>query len=572
MLPNASDWAAVRAHPRRDLVAGLTVAIVALPLALAFGVASGMGATAGLITAIVAGILAAVFGGSNLQVSGPTGAMTVVLLPVFQQYGVNGVLMVGLLAGAVLLAASFSGLGRAARYLPAPVIEGFTAGIAVVIVLQQVPAILGTNGEGDKAWQTAFDAVRNFAANPGLWSPLIAVGVAGLILIAARWRPGIPMSLAVVAAVTVAVNLTDLDIAQIGALPGGLPVPTLGFFDPGLVIALVPSALAVAALGALESLLSATVADGMTVGQQHDPDRELFGQAIANLAVPLFGGVPATAAIARTAVNVRAGAGSRLAAVTHSITLALIVLIAAPLVGGIPLAALAGVLIATCVQMVEVSSLSAMIRATRSDGVVLIVTFLVTIVFDLITAVAVGVAIAIVLALRSLSRSALLEQVPLDPGDHDGEEHDLLAEHIVAYRIDGPLFFAAAHRFLLELTEIATVKVVIIRLSRISTLDVTGARVLGDAITRLERRGIVVLLSGIRPHHDAILLTLGIADELRATNRIFPDTPSAILQARRVVANEVSRQTLPPAVDQLSGPRRRRQRGQRRTGAARPLI
>jgi len=174
MLPNASDWAAVRAHPRRDLVAGLTVAIVALPLALAFGVASGMGAMAGLVTAIVAGILAAFFGGSNLQVSGPTGAMTVVLLPVFHQFGANGVLMVGLLAGAVLLAASFSGLGRAARYLPAPVIEGFTAGIAVVIVLQQVPAMLGTHGEGDKAWQSAFDAVRNFIADPGLWSPLIA--------------------------------------------------------------------------------------------------------------------------------------------------------------------------------------------------------------------------------------------------------------------------------------------------------------------------------------------------------------------------------------------------------------
>ena len=233
LLPNAGDWAAVRAHPRRDLVAGLTVAVVALPLALAFGVASGMGATAGLITAIVAGILAAVFGGSNLQVSGPTGAMTVVLLPVFQQFGVNGVLMVGLLAGAVLLAASFSGLGRAARYLPAPVIEGFTAGIAVVIVLQQVPAMLGTDGEGDKAWQSAFDAVRNFAANPGLWSPLIAVGVAGLILIAARWRPGIPMSLAVVAAVTVAVNLTDLDVAQIGTLPGGIPAPSFELLRSG---------------------------------------------------------------------------------------------------------------------------------------------------------------------------------------------------------------------------------------------------------------------------------------------------------------------------------------------------
>ncbi|MET0866319.1 MAG: SulP family inorganic anion transporter [Nakamurella sp.] len=572
MLPNAADWAAVRAHPRRDLIAGTTVAVVALPLALAFGVASGMGATAGLITAIVAGILAAVFGGSNLQVSGPTGAMTVVLLPVFQNFGVNGVLMVGLLAGAVLLAASFSGLGRAARYLPAPVIEGFTAGIAVVIVLQQVPAMLGAEGEGDKAWRSAFDAVRNFAADPGLWSPLIALGVAGLILVAARWRPGIPMSLAVVGVVTVAVNLTDLDVAQLGALPGGMPAPSLGFFDPGLIIALVPSALAVAALGALESLLSATVADGMTVGQQHDPDRELFGQAIANLAVPLFGGVPATAAIARTAVNVRAGAGSRLAAVTHSITLALIVLIAAPLVGGIPLAALAGVLIATCVQMVEVSSLRAMIRATRSDGVVLIVTFLVTVVVDLITAVAVGVAIAVVLALRSVSRSAMLEQVPLDPGNHDGEEHDLLAEHIVAYRIDGPLFFAAAHRFLLELTEIATVKVVILRLSRISTLDVTGARVLGDAITRLERRGTVVLLSGIRPHHDAILLTLGIADELRTANRIFPDTPSAIAQARQILRGNTTRRTLPRAIDQLAGRRKRpTSRSRRRAEVAQAL-
>jgi SulP family sulfate permease len=403
--------------------------------------------------------------------------------------------------------------------------------------------MLGTNGDGDKAWQIAFDAVRNFVANPGIWSPLIALGVAGLILVAARWRPGIPMSLAVVAAVTVAVHLTDLDVAQIGTLPGGMPAPSLGFFDPDLIVALVPSALAVAALGALESLLSATVADGMTVGQQHDPDRELFGQAIANLAVPLFGGVPATAAIARTAVNVRAGAGSRLAAVTHSVALALIVLVAAPLVGGIPLAALAGVLIATCVQMVEVSSLRAMMRATKSDGVVLMVTFLVTVVVDLITAVALGVAIAVVLALRSVSRSALLEQVPLDPGDHDSEEHDLLAEHIVAYRIDGPLFFAAAHRFLLELTEIATVKVVIIRLSRISTLDVTGAQVLGDAITRLERRGIIVLLSGIRPHHDAILLTLGIADELRAANRIFPNTPAAIVQARKILGDRATRQT-----------------------------
>lgn len=540
LLPNSQDWAAVRRHPRRDLLAGLTVAIVALPLALAFGVASGLGATAGLITAIVAGILAAIFGGSNLQVSGPTGAMTVVLIPVVHQFGLNGVMMVGLLAGAILLIAAFCRLGRAARYLPAPVIEGFTAGIAVVIILQQVPAMFGTTGAGDKAWQSAFNAVANYLAEPTLASPLIAVGVAALILLAARWRPGIPASLGVVVVVTVVVGLANVDVAQIGALPGGLPAPSLGFFDLSLVAALLPSALAVAALGALESLLSATVADGMTVGQQHDPDRELFGQGIANLAVPLFGGVPATAAIARTAVNVRAGAGSRLAAVTHSLVLAAIVLAAAPLVGGIPLPALAGVLIATCVQMVEVGSLTAMLRATRSDAVVLVVTFLVTVAVDLITAVAVGVAIAVVLALRSVSRSAQLEQVPLGPaaGDaasFDAEEHELLAEHIVAYRIDGPLFFAAAHRFLLELTEIATVRVVILRLSRITSLDVTGARVLGDAISRLEKRGIIVLLSGIRPEHDDILATLGVADQLRAEHRIFADTPTAIASARVLV-------------------------------------
>lgn len=532
-LPNADDWAAVRRHPRKDLVAGLTVAVVALPLALGFGVASGLGAAAGLTTAIVAGVLAAIFGGSNLQVSGPTGAMTVVLIPVAHQHGVNGVLMVGLLAGVVLVASAFAGLGRAARYLPVPVIEGFTAGIAVVIALQQVPAMLGTTGEGDKAWQSAWTSFTAFLAAPSVAAPAIALGVAAAILLAARWRPGIPVSLAALAVATIVVKVAGIDVAVIGELPGSLPAPSVEFFDPTLIMTLLPSALAVAALGALESLLCATAADGMTVGQQHDPNRELFGQGLANLAVPLFGGVPATAAIARTAVNVRAGAGSRLAAVTHALVVAAIVLVAGPVVGGIPLAALAGVLLATCVQMIEVSSLVAIVRSTRSDAVVLIVTFLVTVAMDLVVAVAVGMAIAVVLALRSVSKSAQLEQVQLDPSDHDDEQHRLLAEHIVAYRIDGPLFFAVAHRFLLELSEIADVRVVILRLSRISSLDATGARVLGDAITRLERRGIVVMLSGIKDEHDEILRRLDVVGA--RADRVFPDSPSAIAAARAVI-------------------------------------
>jgi SulP family sulfate permease len=293
-------------------------------------------------------------------------------------------------------------------------------------------------------------------------------------------------------------------------------------------------------LGALESLLSATVADGMTVGQRHDPDRELFGQGIANVVSPLFGGMPATAAIARTAVNVRAGATSRLAALSHALILGAIVVLAAPLVSVIPLAALAGVLIATCVQMVEVGALRALLRASRPDALVLLVTFGVTLAVDLVTAVVAGVVVAGVAALRAMAGSTQVEQEPLDVRDHSAAEHALLEQHIIAYRIGGPLFFAAAHRFLLEMSEVADVRVVILRLSHMTTLDTTGAAVLGDAITRLERRGIVVLLSGLRSEHREMLEALGVARQLEREGRIYPDTPSAIAGARSLLAVERS--------------------------------
>ncbi|MFJ6152874.1 SulP family inorganic anion transporter [Micromonospora profundi] len=535
LLPRRADWENARRSPRRDLVAGLTVAVVALPLALAFGVTSGLGAQAGLVTAVVAGAVAAIFGGSNLQVSGPTGAMTVVLVPVVQQFGAGGVLMVGALAGLILIALALARLGRYVRYLPTPVIEGFTAGIAVVIALQQVPAALGVTGaHGEKVWAVAADAVARFAAQPRPAAIAVTLGVAALMLLGARWRPAVPFSLVGVAAATLLAELAPIDLARIGELPQGLPVPSLDFIDVGALGTLLPSAVAVAALAALESLLSATVADGMTVGERHDPDRELFGQGLANLASPVFGGIPATAAIARTAVNVRAGASSKLAALTHAVALAAIVLAAAPLVGRIPLAALAGVLLATTVRMVEAASLLALMRATRADAVVLVLTFAVTVIWDLVTAVVVGLAVAVVLALRAVARSARLEQVPLDTGEHSAEEHALLTEHIVAYRLDGPLFFAAAHTFLLELAEVADVRVVILRMSRVSTIDATGAQVLGDAIARLRARGITVLLSGITPGHDQVLSTLGVADELRREGLVFPDTPSAIRYARGV--------------------------------------
>jgi SulP family sulfate permease len=407
----------MRRQPGRGLLAGLTVAIVAPPLALGFGVASGLGAAAGLATAIVAGAVAALFGGSNLQVSGPTGAMTVVLVPIVHRHGAGGVLTVGLLAGLILVVLALARAGRYVRYVPAPVVEGFTAGIAAVIFLQQVPVALGVpTPDGEKVTVVVWQASVDFVHHPSWPAVVLAAGVAAVMLLGARWRPTIPFSLLGVAAATATAELAHLHVGRIGALPATLPAPSLGFLDLSAVPGLATAAIAVAALAALESLLSATVADGMTVGSHHDPDRELFGQGLANVAAPLFGGVPATAAIARTAVNVRSGAGSRLAALSHALVLAAVMLCAAPLVAHIPLAALAGVLLATAIRMVEVSSLAALARASRSDAVVIVLTAVATLILDLIAAVILGVVVAGALALRAIARAARVEEVPLDDG------------------------------------------------------------------------------------------------------------------------------------------------------------
>ncbi|MGE0819001.1 MAG: SulP family inorganic anion transporter [Candidatus Nanopelagicales bacterium] len=536
LLPQSSDYRAMRRDPKRDIIAGLTVAVVALPLALAFGVASGLGAEAGLVTAVVAGLLAALLGGSNLQVSGPTGAMTVVLLPIVAQFGTSAVLVVGLLAGLFLIALAAIGAGRWMQYVPLPVVEGFTLGIAIIIGLQQVPAALGVSVEGEKVLARAFEAVRAWFADPQ-WAPVLIAGFVALsMLLAIRFRPGLPVSLPAVIVATVAVSYLGLDAETIGSIPTGFPAPSLPDVPWSALSSLVVPALAVAALAALESLLSATVADGMSVGERHDSDRELFGQGVANLVTPLFGGVPATAAIARTAVNVRSGARSRLASSTHAIALLVVMLLAAPWVGHIPLAALAGVLLATVVQMVEVSNLRALMQATRGDALVLVATAVATVVFDLVTAVIVGLVVAGLYALQQVSRSAHIDAVPLDTSDHSDAERALLDEHVVAYRLDGPLFFGAAHRFLLELSEVGDVRVVILRLGRVQTLDATGATVLGQTIRDLEGRGITVLLSGIRDDHDTVFSTLGVYEHLAHEAHVFATTPEAIEHARRHLA------------------------------------
>ncbi|MEV0166301.1 SulP family inorganic anion transporter [Nonomuraea fuscirosea] len=536
VLPERAALAAMRERPRNDLLAGLTVAIVALPLALGFGISSGLGASSGLATAVVAGSLAALFGGSALQVSGTSGAMTVVLMPIMSAHGAVGVLTVGLLAGLLLVALALARAGRYMALVPAPVVAGFTVGMAGVIGLQQLPHALGVPAhDSDKIAVVAWHAVMDFLSRPHWWAMSTTLTVAAVLLVVASVRPAWPLSLVVVAAVTLVVELAGLPLARIGHLPAGLPAPSLAFLDLQVLSSLLAPAVAVAALAALESLLSAAVADNMTGRHRHDPDRELFGQGIANLVTPMFGGMPGTGAIVRTAVNVRSGAHSRLAALSHALILGAIVYLAAGLVAKIPLAALAGVLLATSVRMVEKDAVRAMFRSTRGDGLVLVLTAVATLTLDTVLAVILGLVVAGALALRAIARNLRLHHEPLRHDlqpQHTEDEHALLAEHIVTYRLDGPLFFAAAHRFLRELSDVTDVSVVVLRLRRVTTIDASGARALGDAITRLEKRGILVYVSGIPDDGHQPLEALGVIARLVQAGQVFATTGAAIEAAR----------------------------------------
>jgi SulP family sulfate permease len=411
-MPTKADWLEARRAPIKDLVAGLTVAIVALPLALAFGIASGLGAEAGLTTAIIAGAIAAIFGGSRLQVSGPTGAMTVVLVPIVHQFGPMGVLLVGLMAGFILVIASFAKIGEHVHRLPTSLIEGFTAGIAVVISLQQFPFIFGAEAsKSEKVWAAAFENAAAGFADFNASPVFMAFAVMAVILAFSNRWPRIPFSLLSVAVAAVLSATLGFEVETIGELPARIGNLSFDFLNSSDYLALVPSAIAVAALAALESLLSAKVADKMRGGgEQHDSNRELFGQGLANIAVPFFGGVPATAALARTAVNVKSHAQSKLAALSHSVILAIVVLLFAPLVAQIPLAALAGVLLATTARMIKPRELIALAKETRLDALVLIATFTATIFIDLISAVIIGLILS--LALRRTRLAAIDRRYP----------------------------------------------------------------------------------------------------------------------------------------------------------------
>jgi SulP family sulfate permease len=412
--PRRSEFSNNRKDLVTDLISGVTVAIVALPLAIGFGITSGMSAAAGLTTAIIAGLLAAIFGGSKYQVSGPTGAMTVILIPVIHIYGVSAIPALGLMAGVMVIAMAIFKLGAVINRVPWTVVEGFTVGIALIISLQQIPLALGiTKGEGEKSYIVAWNTLVN-TTDAGLnYSSLLVVAMT--LAIKFSWpRIGsrlklklhIPASFIALVSVTLFVKALSIDVATIGNIPRSLGAFQKPILD-NLINLLVP-ALWIALLAAVESLLSARVADGLAHNKEKfDPDRELFGQGLATLVASIFGGMPATGAIARTSVNVRSHAKSRLASVFHAFVLLYIALVAAPLVSQIPTAVIAGLLLGTSYRILNPVSIMESLRTTKAEAATLIVTAISTVIIDLIGGMAIGIGLHVILSRYSKKPQAL---------------------------------------------------------------------------------------------------------------------------------------------------------------------
>nr|WP_255622104.1 SulP family inorganic anion transporter [Tessaracoccus sp. OS52] len=540
LLPSRDDYAELPRTWRGDIFAGLTIGIVALPLALAFGVSSGVGAAAGLVTAVVAGLVAAIFGGSHVQVSGPTGAMVVVLAPIVASHGVGSMALVSLMAGVLVLLLGLSGLGRAVAFIPWPVVEGFTLGIAVIIFLQQVPLATGTEAEpGVNAAVAAWlSASSSQWPTVGLTLAVVASVVAMMVLVP-RIHKALPASLIAVIVATVVAEVAAMDIPRIGALPSALPAPAFPTVSLDLLTQLSGPAFAVALLAAIESLLSARVASGMQGPQggtgPYQPDRELVGQGLASVAAGMFGGMPATGAIARTAVNVRSGGRTRLSSVVHALLLLVVVYAGSSLVGRIPLAALAGVLMVTASRMVSASTARAILRASRTSALLFVVTAFVTVAFDLIQAIQIGVLAAAFFALRAVAKisGVTRETLPGEPVEGD--------DRIALFRLEGSMFFGAADRIMTEISSVRDVEVVILRMSHLKLLDATGAHALVEIIEALEARGITVLVKGVQPRHLRMVSRVGVVKALRHHKHLFDELGPAVEHARSHVRRHAGR-------------------------------
>ena len=505
-----------------DFMAGIIVGIVALPLAIAFGIASGVSPEKGIITAIVAGLMISVFGGSKVQIGGPTGAFIVIVYGIIQQYGIQGLTIATLMAGVFLILLGVLRLGTIIKYIPYPIVVGFTSGIAVTIFTTQIKDLLGMTIEGGvpsdfiEKWGTYLYNIGNI----DLWSALVGIVSVVIIAVTPRFSKKVPGSLVAIIVMTVAALLLKqyagiTSIETIGdrfsinsTLPGAV-VPELTWET---IKGLVGPAVTIAVLGAIESLLSATVADGV-IGDHHNSNTELIGQGIANIASPLFGGIPATGAIARTMTNINNGGRTPIAGIVHAVVLLLIFLFLMPLAQYIPMACLAGVLVVVSYGMSGWRSFMAMLRNPKSDITVLLLTFFLTIIFDLTVAIEFGLICACLLFMRRMAETtdvhAVLDEIDLNE-DADMERGNLenltIPEGVEVYEINGPYFFGAGNRFEDIMARYGRrPKVRIIRMRKVPFIDSTGLHNLENMCLMSQKEGITVVLSGVNPKVEGVL-------------------------------------------------------------------
>jgi SulP family sulfate permease len=540
---------------RRDALAGIVVGIVALPLAIAFAIASGVRPEQGLYTAIVAGFLISVFGGSRVQIGGPTGAFIVIVAGVVAEFGYDGLAVATLMAGCLLIVMGFARLGDVVRFIPYPVIVGFTSGIALIIALGQIGDGLGlavTDVPGD-----VFGRAVAYARNLDAVSPA-AVGVFLLTVIIIQGWPRlttrIPSPLVALIAATALAHALGLELDTIqgrfGGVPTSLPQLTLPAVEWARVPELVSPAITIALLAAIESLLSAMVADGQ-IGGRHRSNAELVGQGIANLASPLFGGIPATGAIARTATNIRNGGRTPVAGVVHALMLLFILLVAGRWASLIPMAALAGILVVVAYNMSEWRVFGRLLRGPRSDVLVLLTTFVLTVAVDLSVAIQAGVVLAALLFMRRMADVTQVKSMRdilayEDQEVADGLEHAIPAD-VEVFEIHGSFCFGAATKFTETLLSMRThPKVVILRMRHVLAMDATGLHALEDVAARLRRRGAAIVLSGVHAQPLIALEGSGARERIGEEN-LVSTFAEALVRARELMATAADRGTDIPA-------------------------
>ena len=538
-----------RASFTADLMSGLIVGIVALPLAIAFGIASGVSPEKGIITAIVAGFFVSLFGGNRVQIGGPTGAFIVIVYGIIQQYGESGLMIATIMAGVFLILLGLFHLGTIIKYIPYPIVVGFTSGIALTIFSTQLKDFFGLtvdNVPGDfiEKWIVY---VRHFHTID-LWSTLVGVLSVVIIALTPRFSKKVPGSLVAIVVMTVGVWLLKTyagvtSVATIGdrfSISAALPDASVPSMTWDTIKGLISPAVTIAILGAIESLLSATVADGVT-GDKHNSNQELIGQGIANVFSPIFGGIPATGAIARTMTNINNGGRTPVAGIVHAVVLLLIFLFLMPLAQYIPMACLAGVLVVVSYNMSGWRTFKELLRNPKSDVGVLLVTFFLTVIFDLTIAIEVGLLLACLMFMKRMAESTQISVITddLDPNKESDielhEEHLTIPDRVEVYEINGPYFFGIANKFEEEMIRIGDrPKVRIIRMRKVPFVDSTGIHNLTNLCRMSQREGIIIVLSGVNPRVHETLEKAGFY-ELLGKDNICSNINEALAKAREIV-------------------------------------